>query len=102
MVAVTIFYCTGSRVKALLWASLAAATEPLGALVGLAVACGGSLTDEVFGILFGLVAGIMVYVSVKELTPTARMYDPEDRVCTLAFVGGLLVMAASLVALQYT
>ncbi len=53
------------------------------------------------GVLLILRAGIMIYVAVKELGPTARHYDPTDRVSTLAFTGGMLVMALSLVAINF-
>ena len=44
--------------------------------------------SAVFGILFGLVAGIMVYISLKELLPGARRFDPKDKVTTLMTVLG--------------
>lgn len=41
---------------------ISAITEPIGALVGLAVACTGSINDVALGVVFGLIAGIMVYI----------------------------------------
>lgn len=38
-----------------------------------------------------------VYIALKELLPTAHLYDPEDKVVTISLVGGMVVMAASLV-----
>ncbi len=43
----------------------------------------------------------MVYVAVKELSPTARHYDPTDRVSTVSLAFGMIVMACSLVAIAY-
>lgn len=40
---------------------------------------------------------MMVYISVKELLPTARRYDPEDGVTSYSVFAGMLVMAVSLV-----
>ncbi|PNW75528.1 hypothetical protein CHLRE_12g530350v5 [Chlamydomonas reinhardtii] len=102
VIASSVYYGTKNLTTALMWASIAALTEPLGGLIGLAVVCGGSMTDTVFGILFGLVAGIMVYISLKELLPGARRFDPKDKVTTLMTVLGMVVMSASLTAIMYS
>ncbi|GLC46316.1 hypothetical protein PLESTB_000998300 [Pleodorina starrii] len=102
VIASAVYFGTGLRWRAILWATLAALTEPLGGLIGLAVVCGGSMTPTVFGILFGLVAGIMTYISIKELLPGARNFDPEDKVTTAFLASGMIVMACSLVAIVYS
>ncbi|KAG2438707.1 hypothetical protein HXX76_005253 [Chlamydomonas incerta] len=102
VIASSIYYGTKSLSTALLWASIAALTEPLGGLIGLAVVCGGSMSHLVFGILFGLVAGIMVYISLKELLPGARRFDPQDKVTTLMTILGMAVMSASLTVILYS
>ncbi len=80
--AVPIYYATGSRLRAVGWASLSALMEPLGAVIGLAVACGGSLTDQVFGILFGLVAGGCAGVARESPVPAG----PRVRLVLMARV----------------
>ncbi|EFJ51462.1 iron-nutrition responsive ZIP family transporter [Volvox carteri f. nagariensis] len=97
-----VYFGTGRRGRAILWAALAAFTEPLGGLIGLAVVCGGSMTETVFGILFGLVGGIMTYISLKELLPGARSFDPEDRVTTGFLTAGMIIMACSLIAIAFS
>jgi len=87
---------TGSRWKAFLWGLLSGLSEPLAALVGWLI-LSQYFTQTVFGILFGLVAGMMVIISVKELLPTAHRYDPDDFIVNTSFVAGMIVMAASLV-----
>lgn len=49
----------------------------------------------------GLVAGMMVFIAVQELLPTAHRYDPEDRVTTKSVVGGMVLIAASLVVFGF-
>ncbi|KAG2498814.1 hypothetical protein HYH03_003007 [Edaphochlamys debaryana] len=93
---------TGSKLKGVLWALVASCSEPIGGLIGLAVVCGGQMTDTVFGILFGLVAGIMVYVSIKELLPTAHRFDPQDKVVSVSVLGGAVIMACSLIAIAFS
>ena len=95
-VALPIYYATGNRMKAFLWALLSGASEPIAALLGWAILAN-SFSDELYAILFGLVAGMMIIISTRELLPTAHRYDPEDTVVTYSFIGGMLIMALSLV-----
>jgi zinc transporter ZupT len=95
-VAMPIYYATGNRRKAFLWACLSGASEPFAALLGWAVLAN-SFSNQMYAILFGLVAGMMVIISTRELLPTAHRYDPEDSVVTYSFIAGMAIMALSLV-----
>jgi ZIP family zinc transporter len=94
-VAVPLTYATGSKVKGFLHALLSGLTEPLGALVGYLVLAP-FLTDTLMGLLFAFVAGIMVFISLDELLPTARAYA-EEHLAIYGVVLGMAVMAVSLV-----
>ncbi|MFP4344852.1 MAG: zinc transporter ZupT [Anaerolineales bacterium] len=100
-VSVPIFYATGDRKKAFIYSFLSGLSEPVGAAIGyLALrSLVGSGTDaipsEVMGILFGGVAGIMVYISLDELLPTSRAYG-KGHDSLFGLVAGMLVMALSL------
>jgi len=91
-----IYYATGSRWKAFLWAMLSGVSEPIAALVGWLI-LSNYFTPTVYAILFGIVAGMMVIISIKELLPTAHRYDPTDAVVNICFVIGMAIMAVSLV-----
>lgn len=93
-VSVPVYYATGSRKTAFRWSLLSGLSEPLGALVGYLV-LSAVLNDVVFGILFAAVAGIMVFISLDELLPTAREYG-EPHLSIYGMVGGMAVMAVSL------
>lgn len=95
-VALPIYYATGSRMKAFLWAVLSGASEIVAALLGWAI-LSTVVDDSTYAVLFGLVSGMMVIISVRELLPTAHHYDPEDTVVTFSFIGGMCLMALSLV-----
>jgi len=95
-VALPIYYATGNRMKAFGWALLSGASEPIAALLGWAVLAN-SFSDTLYAVLFGLVSGMMVIISVRELLPTAHRYDPEDTVVTVSFILGMFIMALSLV-----
>lgn len=99
-VAIPIYYATKSKRKAFLWATLSGMTELVGALLGWLV-LREVFTELIYGILFGIVSGMMVYISLKELLPTAHRYDPEDKVTTIGLVAGMTVMALSLILFQF-
>ena len=93
-VSVPIYYATGSRRKAFFWSFLSGVSEPVGALIGWLVLLP-FMSDLVFGIVFALVAGIMVFISLDELLPSAREYG-EHHFAIGGLVAGMAVMAVSL------
>lgn len=94
-VAFPILYATGNRRKAFLWSLLSGIAEPVGALVGY-LAISGDPDPFVFGVLFALVAGMMVFISIRELIPSAHKHDPEDNYSTKFLFLGMFIMALSL------
>jgi len=93
-VAVPIFYATGSRRKAFNLSFLSGLSEPVGALIGYLILFR-FFNDSVFGFIFASVAGIMVYISLDELLPSAREYG-EHHLAIYGLVAGMAVMALSL------
>lgn len=93
-VSVPIYYATGSRKKAFVYSLLSGLAEPLGALIGYLLLMP-FLSDTLFGIIFALVAGIMVFISIDELLPSAREYG-EHHLSIYGLVGGMVLMAVSL------
>lgn len=93
-VALPVFHATGSRRKAFLYSALSGLAEPVGALIGFIV-LRHFLNEAVFGILFAAIAGIMVYVALDELLPTAHEYGEGHHVIW-GVIGGMMVMAVSL------
>ncbi|MFC2102759.1 zinc transporter ZupT, partial [Bacteroidota bacterium] len=72
-VSVPIYYATGNKRKAFTYSFLSGLAEPVGALVGYFILM--PFANELtFGILFAAVAGIMVFISLDELLPTAEKY----------------------------
>ena len=104
-VSVPIFYATGSRKKAFFYSALSGLAEPIGALIAYAAiriflsGDTGVIPPEVMGILFGGVAGIMVYISLDELLPTSRAYG-KGHDSLLGLVAGMVVMALSLLLMK--
>lgn len=94
---VPIYYATGNRKKAFGISFLSGLTEPLGAIVGYLL-LRPFLNDTVYGAIFGMIAGIMVYIAVEELIPMAREYD-KGNTMILGVMGGMAIMAVSLMLL---
>jgi ZIP family zinc transporter len=57
------------------------------------------LTPTVIYSLMAFAAGVMVYISLDELLPTAHRYGKEHLVI-IGVVAGMLVMAASIILLK--
>ncbi len=93
-VSIPIFYATGSRKRAFAYSFLSGVAEPVGALIG-GVFLIHYMSDAVFGMLFALVAGIMVFISLDQLLPTAEKHG-EHHLCTYGLVAGMALMALSL------
>ena len=94
-VSMPIYYATGSRTKALVYSSLSGFAEPIGALVGYFL-LQRIFGESMFGLTFAAVAGIMVYISIDELLPTAEKYG-EHHIAITGLIAGMAVMAVSLV-----
>lgn len=97
-VSLPIYHSTGSRKKAFKYAFYSGFAEPLGAIIGFFILMP-LLGDLTLGVIFGFVAGIMIYISFDELLPSARVYG-DSHTAILGLSAGMLVMALSLVAFK--
>lgn len=97
-VSVPIYYATKSKRQAFLYSFLSGLAEPLGAIIGF-VFLMPFLNQSVLGIIYAMIAGIMVYISLDELIPTATKYGGSQTV-TQGMIGGMVVMGVSLMLLS--
>ena len=101
-VAIPIYYATKSKGKALLYATLSGLSELIGALICIAVtaifgvelAAGG----PVFPLILAAVSGIMIYISLDELLPTAEKYG-KHHIAIAGVISGMAIMGISLLIL---
>jgi zinc transporter, ZIP family len=93
-VSVPIYFATKNRKKAFGLSFLSGLAEPVGALIGYFI-LRSFFNDSIFGLIFAGVAGIMVYISLDELLPTAEEYG-EHHIAIGGLIGGMAVMAVSL------
>jgi ZIP family zinc transporter len=93
-VSIPVYYSTDKRGKAFFLSFLSGLAEPVGALIGYFFLLP-YLNGLTFGITFAMVAGIMVFISLDELLPTAEKYG-EHHLSIYGLISGMAVMAASL------
>ncbi len=95
-IAIPTYYATGKKSKAIINATLSGLAEPCGAILAY-LFLSNYLTHTFMGVIFAVVAGIMVYISLDELLPTAENYGEHHLVIQgviagMAFMGfGLLL-----------
>lgn len=89
-ISVPIYYSTGSKKKALLYTGISALSEPFGALLAY-LFLKNIMNDLILGILFSVIAGIMLQISFSELLPSARKYNDNKRLI-IFFIIGILFM----------
>ena len=91
-IAIPIYYATRNKFKALVYVLIASLSEPFGALLAF-LFIKGQLSSMLLGILYSIVAGIMVSVSSVELLPEAKTYS--NKYTYIFFLLGIVVIYIS-------
>lgn len=89
-VSVPIYYSTGSKKTAILYTLVSALSEPFGAIFSFFF-LNKIMNDLILGILFAIIAGIMLHISFCELLPTARKYQ-NNKILLIFLVIGIIFM----------
>ncbi|MFI3295425.1 MAG: zinc transporter ZupT [Rikenellaceae bacterium] len=97
-VAIPIFIATGSRRRAFFSSFLSGLAEPIGAVVGYMILMP-FMSDTLLGVVFGGVAGIMVYISLDELLPAAQQWG-EHHISIWGLIVGMAIMASGVIILS--
>ena len=93
-VAIPIYYATHNRMRAVGYATLSGVAEPLGGILGYIV-LQSVLTPSLLACVLAIVAGIMVYMSLDELLPTAESYG-EHHIAIIGVISGMVFMSFGL------
>ncbi|MGM0533662.1 MAG: zinc transporter ZupT, partial [Campylobacterota bacterium] len=96
-VSLPIYHATEDRKKAFFYAAGSGLAEPVGAVVGFFILYP-FMGEATLGIVFAMVAGIMVYISFDELLPSARVYGNAHTTIG-GITAGMFVMGLSLILL---
>lgn len=98
-IAVPVYFATGSKGHAFLASLLSGLAEPVGAALGY-LALSSVLSETVFGIVFGMIAGVMVFLALDELLPAAKRYA-KGHETVYGLVSGMATLALSLVLFKW-
>jgi len=93
-VSVPIYHATGNKKKAFWLSFLSGLSEPAGAMVAYLFLMP-FWSPMINGIVMAAVAGIMVYISVDELLPSAEKYG-KHHISIAGLITGMILMALSL------
>lgn len=99
-ISVPIYYSTGDKKKAFLYTFIVGLFQPIGAILGYLLFANLS-TELFFGLLFTVVSGIMIFVSLDELLPSSQR-DNDHHISVYGAIAGMLVMALSLSIFHHT
>jgi ZIP family zinc transporter len=98
-IAIPVYFATNSRMTAFVACLLSGFAEPVGAALG-GLFLAPYLTQDVFGGVFGAIAGVMVFLALDELLPAAKQYA-KGHETVYGIIGGMAVMAASLIMFRW-
>ncbi|MDR1919821.1 MAG: zinc transporter ZupT [Tannerellaceae bacterium] len=93
-VSVPVYHATGSKKKAFGYSFLSGLAEPVGALIAYLFLMP-FWTSSINGLILAAVSGIMVFISLDELLPSAEKYG-EHHISIAGLVSGMAVMGFSL------
>ncbi|GMF32238.1 unnamed protein product [Phytophthora fragariaefolia] len=95
-VAAPVYFATGSKWKGIMWCIIAAVAEHIGAFVAFVIV-GKEVRDFAQATLYGIVAGMMSTITMKEILPTAYTYaNGRIHLVSNGGLAGMLLMALSL------
>ncbi|MGL5151036.1 MAG: zinc transporter ZupT [Clostridium sp.] len=92
-IAVPIYYSTKNKFTAVKYAFISGVAEPLGALLTF-LFLKPYINDLFLGIIFAVVSGIMLYLALIELIPTAKKYN-HNKVYLVSIFLGIIMMLIS-------
>src|SRR5690554_1752577 len=93
-VAVPIYHATGSKQKAFWYSFASGLSEPLGGLIAYLFLLP-YWSETINGVVLAAVAGIMIFISLDELLPTAEKFG-EHHLAIWGMIAGMICMAVSL------
>lgn len=89
-IAMPVYYATKNKKKAIGLTFISGMSEPLGAFLAF-IFLKPIINNTIMGALFAIIAGIMAYISIIELLPTALQYK-EKKKTIISFLIGILFM----------
>lgn len=98
-IAVPVYFATNNKWYAVGASLISGLAEPLGAIIGYSLLAP-YLSQAVFGTVFGMIAGIMVFLALDELLPAAKRYA-QGHETVYGLVTGMAALAISLILFKW-
>lgn len=90
-IAVPIYYSSKNKFKAIFYTLVSSLSEPFGALLAF-IFLKRFITDSFLGILFAIIAGIMMQISLCELLPTSKKYNYKKNTIIFFMIGVIFML----------
>ncbi len=90
-ISVPIYYSTKSKIKALSYTFISAISELFGAFITF-LFLKNFINNTIIGILFAIVAGIMLNISLCKLLPTAKSYNYKNTLLIFFIIGIIFIL----------
>ncbi|GAA5004099.1 zinc transporter ZupT [Acinetobacter puyangensis] len=98
-IALPVYMATQNKALALGASFISGLAEPIGALIGYSILAP-FMSPVVYGCVFGLIGGVMVFLALDELLPAAKRYA-KGHETVYGLVTGMSTLALSLVMFQF-
>lgn len=89
-ISIPIYYSTKSRLKAIMYTFISALSEPFGAIITY-LFLQKYINNTIIGLLYAVIAGIMIHIGIYELIPAAKKYNNKLRL-KISFLTGIFFM----------
>lgn len=90
-ISIPIYYSTKSKIKAILYTLISSLSEPFGAIITY-LFLKNIINNTLLGILFSIIAGIMLQISTCELLPSSLVYGKKRYSYYYFFIGFILML----------
>lgn len=98
-IAVPVYFASHNKGYAVAASLISGLAEPVGALIGYALLAP-YLSHAVFGVVFGMIAGVMVFLALDELLPAAKKYA-KGHETVYGLVTGMGALSISLILFKW-
>lgn len=90
-ISLPIYYSTNNKKKAFLYTFISGMSEPFGAFIAYSLLTP-FINNITLGVLFSIISGIMIYISIFELLNTALKYKNYKRTIIFYLIGILIIL----------
>ena len=90
-IAIPIYHSTKNKFKAFIYTFISGISEPVGAIIA-SLFLYKYVDNFIMGILFSIIAGLMIYIGYFELIKTSKYYNNKKNTIMYSFVGSIFII----------